>query len=250
MRKNAVNLECSVGAFESGSLVGFTLVGLDRWQGHRTAFDAATGVVASHRGRGLAARMFEAVVPRVKSRGATRFVLEVLDDNAAAIRAYEKAGFEMTRELDCFVWDLTAAGAATPARPSPPSLRIEVGGKSTLGVMTAEYDHEPSWENSPAAVGRVADDLLILRAVEDAQVLGLLAYYPLLNWIVAFAVRRDSRLRGIAGALLADLRRRLTGERTQLRLTNVPREDEATRACLEHAGFRLELTQFEMARSI
>ena len=51
--KNNVEFGASVGAYDDGQMVGFTLVGLDDWNGARCAFDAMTGIVNSHRlGRG------------------------------------------------------------------------------------------------------------------------------------------------------------------------------------------------------
>ncbi|UCD62853.1 MAG: hypothetical protein JSW34_08790 [Candidatus Zixiibacteriota bacterium] len=48
--KNAVQYDCSVGAFDGDRMVGFTLVGIDDWQGRPAAFDAGTGIVPDYRG--------------------------------------------------------------------------------------------------------------------------------------------------------------------------------------------------------
>lgn len=47
----------------------------------------------SHRGRGIAARMFAEVEAVARERGACKLTLEVLEGNAAARALYEKLGF-------------------------------------------------------------------------------------------------------------------------------------------------------------
>jgi ribosomal protein S18 acetylase RimI-like enzyme len=46
-------------------------------------------------GRGVAAALLSAAVAKARSRGAARLTLRVLGHNAAARRAYERAGFEV-----------------------------------------------------------------------------------------------------------------------------------------------------------
>src|SRR5512139_2939210 len=50
-------------------------------------------VLASHRGRGIAARMFAEVETIARERGACKLTLEVLEGNATARALYERLGF-------------------------------------------------------------------------------------------------------------------------------------------------------------
>lgn len=100
--KNNVDWKVSVGAFDGKRMVGFTLIGIDRWRGGLGAFDAATGILRGFRGQGLATRMLDHALPELGRRGVGTFVLEVITDNEPAIRAYKKAGFEISREWKCF----------------------------------------------------------------------------------------------------------------------------------------------------
>ena len=50
-------------------------------------------VLASHRGRRVAQRMFERVEQEARARGACKLTLEVLSGNASALRSYEREGF-------------------------------------------------------------------------------------------------------------------------------------------------------------
>lgn len=51
-------------------------------------------VLASHRGRRVAQKMFALVEQEARKRGACKLTLEVLSGNAPALRAYEREGFE------------------------------------------------------------------------------------------------------------------------------------------------------------
>jgi len=50
-------------------------------------------VASSHRGRGIAARMFSEVESIARERGACKLTLEVLDGNASAHALYQRLGF-------------------------------------------------------------------------------------------------------------------------------------------------------------
>ncbi|MFH2001887.1 MAG: GNAT family N-acetyltransferase, partial [Planctomycetota bacterium] len=66
--KNGIDFRSSVGAFDGGKMVGFTLVGLDMWEGAFPAFDIATGIVKDYRGKGLARRIFDFALPGLKEK--------------------------------------------------------------------------------------------------------------------------------------------------------------------------------------
>ena len=93
-----MHYDCSVGAYDGDKMVGLTFVGLDDWLGEKAAFDAATGIIPGYRGQGVAKAMFEFILPRLKERGVSRFLLEVLQSNKATTRTkpcgrfFEKVG--------------------------------------------------------------------------------------------------------------------------------------------------------------
>ncbi|MFH0778164.1 MAG: GNAT family N-acetyltransferase, partial [Candidatus Eisenbacteria bacterium] len=131
--KNGIDYGCSVGAYDSGRMVGFTLVGVDAWMKELCAFDIATGVVKAHRGRGLAKGMFDALLPGLRAGGVKRLVLEVLRDNRAALKAYEKIGFRVTREFECFEVSSDSVGLRKTVVPG-----LEIGPVSLVQVSQFE----------------------------------------------------------------------------------------------------------------
>jgi GNAT superfamily N-acetyltransferase len=62
-------------------------------------------VVPGHRGRGIGARLLEAVEQRARQLGCCRVTLEVQESNTRARRVYGRAGFSQ------MVYDISAGGA-------------------------------------------------------------------------------------------------------------------------------------------
>lgn len=244
--KNGVDFAASVGAFDRGRLVGFTIVGLDRWNGVSAAYDIGTGVLPSHRGRGIAGSMFDFALPRLRERGVKTFVLEVIRENSPAIRAYTAAGFGVNREFDCY--ELALEQPAAP--PAPPPVEIQAVNRASLDEFESHLDWQPSWENSFGSLRRVPDELELYVATVDGRRAGLLVYYPLINWITTVVVKKPFRRRGVATGLLAHLAERLRGRVPLVKLVNLDRSDDGFRAMLEPTGFTRTVSQYEMEKSL
>ena len=90
-RPGAIALAAEAG----GALVGFAIAERRGRRGHIVTIDIA----ADSRRRGLGRRLFAELLRRLEAAGARHIRLEVDVRNAAAIRFYEKLGFERTRTL-------------------------------------------------------------------------------------------------------------------------------------------------------
>lgn len=241
--KNGIDFESSVGLFENGKMVGYTLIGTDTWKGVPSAYDIGTGIAKPHRGKGLARGMFEHALPRLRKIGVKRFVLEVLQQNEPAIKAYKKTGFEITREFDCFElqWDKiekTSSGT------------IAELGRDSINIFEDSLDWLPSWENSISSIMRIPDEVLIFGATRNNMPVGLIAYYPALNWIMCIAVDREHRRAGIGTALVRHLGSLLEGGPPSARLVNVQHDDSGMITFLEGVGFEKFVSQYEMELEI
>jgi ribosomal protein S18 acetylase RimI-like enzyme len=245
--KNAVEFGSSVGAYDDGRMVGFTLVGVDDWRGTRCAFDAMTGIVKSHRGRGIAGKMFDAMLPKLRAAGVKEFWLEVLQSNAPAIKAYQRTGFRTVREFDCFQVRVDALRAN--GRPAA-AIEVQAIERADLRLYAGCLDWQPSWENSFAAIERIPDEVLLLGARYAGKRAGALVYYPTLSWIMCLAVERPYRRRGIASALLRALKvkmvERLDNSAPLVKVIGVEHADGGMLCFLRQAGFEQYTALYEM----
>lgn len=241
--KSGVHYDCSVGAYDGQKMVGLTFVGLDDWQGEKAAFDAGTGIIPGYRGQGIAQAMFEYILPRLHERGVTTFLLEVLQPNRAAIRAYTKTGFKPTREFACY--DLIA-GSFSAENLVGGAFEVRIIDKSKVQEFKTLVDWQPSWEHSFAGMDRIPDELISLGAFSGDQCVGVLVYYPLLQWIMCLVVKQEFRRQGVASSLLKDLMERLPDSTDTVKINNIDRSDKATLAFFEQAGASLVIDQYEM----
>lgn len=241
--RRGVDLSISLGVREDGRLVGFVMNGRGTWGGVPAAYDAGTGVVPAARGSGLAGRMASRALDLLAALGIRRYVLEVIRDNLPAFRTYVKAGFEVTRSLEC------PGGVFTdPGKPAPVGLTVEESGREGLDgkAAAARRDWEPSWQNSDDSVRRAVEPLVVLEASLEGSSAGHLVASPS-GTIWQLAVDRDLRRRGIGTALLRTLASR---RGPSIRYVNVQAGDGATLGLLESCGIGPGVGQYEMIREL
>ncbi|HEX9459564.1 MAG TPA: GNAT family N-acetyltransferase [Thermoanaerobaculia bacterium] len=235
--RRAVVFELSVGAFDGGRLVGFTLNGFDG----ETAYDSGTGVVPSHRRQGLARGMITFMLPRLRDAGARRYLLEVIETNTRAVALYQSLGFTTTRPLTC--WKRETGNAVS-----------EVAIRPAIGPIDADWDlfasfldAAPAWQNSEASIRRARDPRVILGAFDGDLLAGFAIVFPLTHDLAQLAVRRTHRRRGIGAALLDRAAVKAEG---MVRILNVDARDEGIGAFLRASGAEQFIRQSEMSRPL
>ncbi len=246
MAKNAVSFDASAGAYDGDRMVGFTLIGLDELGGELTAFDAGTGIVPDFRGRGLAKAMFDHALPELRNQGVQRFLLEVLQQNEPAIKAYEKSGFEIIRELKCFAVE-TASLRSLDAEPDTEIRPIAV---ETFRTLVSEADWVPSFENRFTVHAAIPSHVTTLGAFDGETCVGVVTYCRDLNWLLSLLVVREHRRRGIGRTLLRALAARIPENRSRLAALNIDASDVGMQAFLSTVGFSPLVDQYEMQRRL
>jgi ribosomal protein S18 acetylase RimI-like enzyme len=214
--------ELSVGAFDGDAMVAFTIncVEDDR------AYDSGSGVVPSHRRRGLGRELMERSFELLRGR-CREYVLEVIDANKRALELYLGTGFTVTRGLQCWGYEF----------------RGEARGFQSGDVASALHrDVEPSWQNSDGSIRRATQPHLLLG--DDN---GYAIVFPDRGDLAQLAVRRDARRQGI-GTHLLQAAAAVAGK--PLRIMNVDERDLGIAAFLEHNGAKRTVRQLEMIRPL
>ena len=86
-------------AVDEGRVVGWCDVNPKTHETLRHSGVLGMGVAASHRGQGIGSALLRATLEAASARGITRIELILRADNAAAIRLYERNGFELEGRL-------------------------------------------------------------------------------------------------------------------------------------------------------
>ena len=225
LRRRGWERSVSVGAFEEGRLIGFTLNALRDGRG----YDSGTGVVASHRRRGLASQMMTASTSLLREAGASEYVLEVLTANTAAVALYQREGFKQSRQFQCWSFPPGAPEARSPRAIDFPEVETW-------------WDIQPSWQNSTESIRAAGDEMVVIG--DDSSYLAL---FPSNGDVAQTAVRPDARRKGRGRSLLLAA---AAIAAKPLRIINVDDSDRGVSRFLEGAGAVRTVMQFEMTRGI
>lgn len=144
LQQGRVDLAHSVGAFDRGAFVGFSLLGHHEQRGWIAGF----GIAPRHRGKGLAKKLFQAQAQRVKQLGLRAVRLEVAVGNEAARRTYEAAGFAPLRELLVFEGSPGVAEPLAELRRLASPVAVKQIGLAAYGQYRSRFDLAPSVERS------------------------------------------------------------------------------------------------------
>lgn len=246
MSKNNVDFDASPGAYDGDRLVGFTLIGIDDLDGDLTAYDAGTGIIPDFRGQGLARAMFDHALPELGARGVKRFLLEVRQGNEPAIKAYQKSGFEITREFRCFA----AETESLRKLPGSTGIDVRITDATTFESLIPEAKWTPSFENRFSAHLAIPDHITFFGAYDGDHCVGAIAYCGKLNWLISLLVKRSHRRRGVGRALLKHLASSMPESVTKLSALNVNGDDKGMQAFFEAAGFSHLIGQYKMSREL
>ena len=137
--------EASLVARADGELVGLGNLGLrgaDAWIG-------GVGVVPAHRGTGLGEALMRGLIAEAGARGVDRLWLEVIVENTAAVRLYEKLAFSHVRDVE--VWSLEETVADRDMLPSSATLE-----EAHTWVRAHRQGREP-WQRADETVVRLTE---------------------------------------------------------------------------------------------
>ncbi len=242
--KNHVQYRASVGVWDLQQLVGFTMISTDVWQGSPMAFNSATGIIERYRGQGLTQKMIEFVKPKLQKVGIQKLFLEVIQENTKAIKAYQKAGFEMVRSFDCY--KLIHEKYHQPDDVNP-SLEIKEVDINDIKLCRTWFEWQPSWENATAAVQRIPDKKVILGGFLEGELVGYTVYHPASSQLMQLLVAPFQRKEKIATTLLDHIVQKVANEAEHTRVLNIDTSDTHTIELLTKVGFEHIIGQYEMA---
>jgi len=137
-----LDVESSRVAVRDGEPVGFGNLGIRGDQ----AWIGGVGVVTSARRQGIGELLMEALHDEAAARGVTKVWLEVIEQNDAAYRLYEKLGYDLVRWVE--VWTL-------PTDLPGPALEVPVE-QAHARIRELRTAREP-WQRSDATLAHYAD---------------------------------------------------------------------------------------------
>ncbi|MGL4696402.1 GNAT family N-acetyltransferase [Enterococcus larvae] len=247
LQRRGMENSVSVGAFsdaDSQQMIGMMINGLREWQGRRTAYDLMTGVVPSDRRLGVTKNMFAEVLVALEKEEVEQYLLEVLQENRAAVALYKKQGFEITRSFSVFKLDKNGQ----VRKPSVHSNNV-VDEPASLdwGVLSGFWDFVPSWQNSIASILAVSDAFICVTISNEEEIVG----YGLIDQetgdIPQIAVQDQYRRKGIGSSIVSSLAKHTKA--SAISIINIDDRCEGMKDFLKQLGFKQTTKQYEMIRS-
>jgi ribosomal protein S18 acetylase RimI-like enzyme len=235
LQRRGTENDISVAAFDDGISVGFTFNAFELYDSIPTAYDVVTGIVPEARRRGIAQKMFNVALPKLKMMGAKKYILEVFENNLPALRLYEQIGFSVERKLEVFTRPESSGAESRPYRIR----EIEPDWE----LLKTFWDWQPSWQNSIASIERSQARKTTAGIFEKSELIGYGVVFPETADIPQFAIHPAHRRKG-AGAALLDHLQSLAG--TTVRVVNVDGSSKKTIRFLQSTGFTILGRQNEM----
>jgi len=235
-----VRLDLSVGVFDGEALVGLMLHGLRKNENHLVAYNAATGIIPTYRGKGLVSKMYDFLLPKLQELRVQKMVLEVIEGNDPAIKAYQKMDYTVSRKLVCF------SGTVKEDKVQK-EINIKEATAFQWRKWLSFWDIQPSWQNAVQSIENSKAICKVLEAYLDDELIGYLIYNPNSKKVHQFAVSSSHRQKGIATALFHHLQQSLNGE---IYVYNIDGASSNCISFLKELGLKEKMNQFEMERAV
>lgn len=182
IRLDGVDLASSIIARNGADIVGTALIAR---RGKRSRI-AAMAVAKAARRQGVGVLMLEKAIAAAKERGEEQIILEVIEQNPAAIALYEKVGFEIQHRLIGFEGylrkkeeelqpALIGAPAAKTVRRSRVAAAIlkDCSFSDVAAALRARGFLASSWSMAPATIEQLSNPTRAVKCGEVFAVLGV-----------------------------------------------------------------------------
>lgn len=240
--RRGFNPEISFGAFENDELVSFTLNGLGKWNGKKTAYDTGTGTIKEYRGQGLAKKIFQESVPVLKENGISQYLLEVLQHNDKAVNLYKNQAFKISREFDYFTANKSDLKFSNEKLNN--DFEIKEINIPDYTLASTFWDFQPSWQNTFDSIHRTHQNFKIIGAFNDNELIGYGISEYNIGDITQFAVNKSHRRKGVGTVLLQGLINIIPGE--SIKIINTEKDKLLIKSFLKSINIELAGSQFEM----
>lgn len=233
--------ELSLGVFESGKIVGFMLHGLRNNTSIPTVYNAGTGVIPEYRGKGLVGEMYKELLPHLQKLHVKKMILEVIQENKSAVRAYEKMGYTVSRKLDCFSGKLDIL-------KSNKEVTIQSVSEFQWETFMSFWDILPSWQNMVQTIENSKNLYTTAVAYMDDVPVGYVIFNAESGKIHQFAVSAEYRRMGIGSSLFEWINTARKGQ--EVYVYNVDHDSSSSLGFLQKIGLSEKVVQFEMSKEI
>lgn len=193
-----IQYNLSFGAFSQDKQVAFIMHAVGKDNGKKTAFDICTGVIPEFRGNRLVAEIYNYAIPILKEQNVQKTLLEVIQTNEKAIKAYSNLGFKIKRELSCFKGKIDL-------KPTFVHNDICINkvspDKFNWNMVPSFWDFTPSWEQSVQAILRNSHLYEVITIGKQDAIYGYAVMNSKQGSVLQFGILKEKRNQGFGYSL-------------------------------------------------
>lgn len=234
LKRNGYRPESSVGLFDGEKLVGFVLNGV---RGNY-CYDSGTAIIPQYRGKGYAHLLLEETLLLLTGQAIHTWILEVLSDNAKAIKLYTSIGFTQQRLFNCYQIKTEAI------RGEEPDTGILLSRQKTPTIPQGQC--LPSWQNEAESI--TIGEIPTWDIITEKRKVGTLCYDPETASIAQIHIQEEERRKGYAKEAIIEAAKLCKTEK--LRFINIDDSYLPLNTLLLSLGFSCFTTQLEMTNTI
>ena len=235
-----INPKLSFGVFDSDKIVAFMFIGVGKHYGKLTAHNDGTGVLPAYRGNRLVDKMYEVALPKFRAKGIEQCSLEVIQENARAIKVYEQIGFKKLRGVNCYGGEIISKNTLIPTH-----LKIQKTSQPSWTLYEECFDFVPCWNNALAYVKNLQKTFEIIEVIDNQKFAGL-AIVDKSGALPIFGIHPNYRNKGY-GRILFEY---MAKTKPKLRTNNIEETAITTLQFLENMGMNNSINQYEMLMSL
>lgn len=234
IRIEDISLKHSVGVKRDENLIGLILHGYRVVDGKEIYYNGGTGIIPSERGNHLVGKMYKFFSENINVNNSP-VVLEVLESNEKAIKAYLGTNFKIERKLNCYQLE------SNENLKINPNLKFQQ--VNELPEIIFE-NHKPSWQNNEISIRNIPQTKTI-QALLNEQVVGYLVYNELNKKVLYVYTLANYRNQNVMCSLFSYYINHLN---SKLNLINVDVNNQSLIEILDKIGAKSTINQYEMIK--
>ncbi len=204
----------SYGAFYNNQLVGFVLNAVVDVKGLLTAYDTGTGIVQEFQGKGVAKKLLNFTIEKLKNQGVQQYQLEVIKTNQKAFQLYKSLRFQISNDYDFYVF--SKSKLLNKGSKSIPNVSFEETNLPKWEEAENFLSIDPSWQNSIASIERKRSHFITLSVLFKEEFIGYGIIERHTGDIPQMVIHPNYRRKGIGSKLMGELVRLSTSEKIKM----------------------------------
>lgn len=193
-------------------------------------------MIPDRRGNKITSQLYEFILPELKKKNVDSVQLEVITNNAAAIKTYSSIGFNIKRTLSSYKGSLSTGNSIN-------NTEVKYIYRPDWNQLKSFWDWDPSWQNSISAINNSWSQLDTAGLFICENLVGYIVFNPKTNRILQFAIDKSQRKKGFGNQLLNYFA--LNKSKT-VSFTNIDDRSQETNKFLSTVGLDLFVKQHEM----